>query len=95
VPTPNQRWKTRVPSVNARTRSERTLVLRRRQYSALYPRTVNNAFAGRSPFTAFIRVCELSMGVQRMIAPFKQTVLLEVLRREPAPLLLDPFDTHT
>ena len=43
VPTPNQRWKTRVPSVNARTRSARTLVLRRRQYSALYPRTVNNA----------------------------------------------------
>ena len=56
---------------------------------------VNNAFAGRSPFTAFIRECELSMGVQRMIAPFEQTVLLEVLRREPAPMVLDPFDTYT
>ena len=58
-------------------------------------------FAGRSPFTAFILGCELSLQpclvVQRMIAPFEQNVLLEVLRREPA--LMCPccstLSTHT
>jgi len=89
VPIPNQRWKIRIPSVNAGTRSARTVVLRRRQYNARSTLALLiTPFAGRSPFTAFILGCELSLQpclvVQRMIVPFEQNVLLEVLRREPA-----------
>ena len=102
MPIPNQRWKIRIPSVNAGTMSARTVVLRRRQYNARSTLALLiTPFAGRSPFTAFILGCELSLQpclvVQRMIVPFEQNVLLEVLRREPA--LMCPccstLSTHT
>ncbi len=101
MPIPNQRWKTRVPSVNARTRSARALVLRRRQYSALYTRTIDNAIRWA------VTIHSLYFGVRAVLAalPGRPTHDRAVRAKCPprgplqrtcahVPPLLDPFHTH-